>query len=314
MNPKHLLFPVEESLLHVHFIYDSKERKLRLAGKKAVVAADTGKIIGIVGSKHKVLANQDVLTLCQEFCREAFPDVDESEWSFEKGHGPATRTWAALDIHILPRRISIGGQHLGHSEWFTPFVRVTNSFNGRRARRIDIGFSWGENPNGIIYLEKAATRIGIDARQGGYTFKNDCCHSSMASLTDDFGTTLTRFGSFPIAIDDALHLVRLVVGWPKLPEVPTQWERSNQDFLDLRLEAYLHDSFGRLGSNAFAVLDTMAYVASYPWRGDRFRPELPTLQRRVGGWARLFDLGVRDAGFTVADHITTLSARNGLDR
>lgn len=314
MNPKHLLFPVEESLIHVHFIYDSKDRKRRLAGKKAVVAADTGKIIGIVGSKHKVLANRDVLTLCQEFCREAFPDVDESEWSFEKGHGPATRSWAALDIHIRPRRINIGGQDLGHSEWFTPFVRVTNSFNGRRARRIDIGFFWGGNPKGIIFLDKAVSGMGINARQGGYTFKNDCCHSSMASLTDDFSRTITNLRSISVTKDDAIHLVRLVVRWPKLPEVATKWEQNDQKLLDEQLEGQLHDSIGRLGSNAFAVLDTMAYVASYPWRGDRFHPELPTLQRRVGEWARLINLSVRDAGFTVSGHIMDLSARDEFRR
>jgi hypothetical protein len=56
-------------------------------------------IVGIVGASYKVFTNQQAVTLCFKFCLEAFPDTKPAEWTFVEGHGPDTRSWAAMDIH-----------------------------------------------------------------------------------------------------------------------------------------------------------------------------------------------------------------------
>ena len=109
------------------------ERSRQCAGRHEV--------IGIVGEGYKVFTNDQAVTLCHKFCLEAFPDTKAAEWNFVDGHGPATRSWAAMDIHHQSHSMNLMGNG-GPSELFTPFVRITNSYNGTRALRIESGRSF----------------------------------------------------------------------------------------------------------------------------------------------------------------------------
>lgn len=111
---------------------------MRVPHKKALLEADTGDIVGIVGARYKVFTDQQAVTLCHKFCLETFPDTTPAERTFVEGHGPGTRSWAAMDIHHRSHAMNLMGNG-GPSKTFTPFVRITNSYNGSRALRIDVG-------------------------------------------------------------------------------------------------------------------------------------------------------------------------------
>ena len=57
--------------------------------------------MGIVGAGYKVFTNDQAVTLCHKFCLEAFSDTTASEWTFVEGHGPATRSWAAIHDFVM---------------------------------------------------------------------------------------------------------------------------------------------------------------------------------------------------------------------
>lgn len=153
-------FPIEEAPVFASVTHSGKVRDVRVPHKKALVAADTGDIVGIVGAGYKVFTNQQAVTMCYKFCLEAFPDTTPSEWTFVEGHGPGTRSWAAMDIHHRAHAMNLWGNEGGASETFTPFVRITNSYNGSRALRIDVGFLREHCSNGAIFEQEAAT-LGI---------------------------------------------------------------------------------------------------------------------------------------------------------
>ena len=82
-------FPIEEAPVFASIKCNGKERNVRVPHRKALVAADTGDIVGIVGASYQLFTNQQAVTLCHKFCLEAFPDTKPSEWTFVEGHGPA---------------------------------------------------------------------------------------------------------------------------------------------------------------------------------------------------------------------------------
>jgi hypothetical protein len=96
-------------------------RNVTVPHKKTLVAADTGHFVGIVGAGYKVFTNEQAVTLCHKFCLEAFPDTTPAEWTFVEGHGPGTRSWAAMDIHHRAHAMNLWGNEGGASEIFTPF-------------------------------------------------------------------------------------------------------------------------------------------------------------------------------------------------
>ena len=121
LSPTGWFFPIEEAPVHATVTHQGVARSVLVPGKKALVAAGTGKIVGIVGAGYKVFTNREAVDLCQKFCLGAFPDTKPAEWAFAKGHGPGTRSWAALDIHHQAHAMNLMGIPGGPSETFTPY-------------------------------------------------------------------------------------------------------------------------------------------------------------------------------------------------
>ena len=287
-NPKQpdWFFPIEEAPVFTTLFRNGAARPVRVPNKKALIAADTGDIVGIVGSGYRIFTNQQAVNLCQRFCLEAFPDTAASEWTFVEGHGPRTRSWTAMDIHHRAHAMNLMGNG-GPSETFTPFVRITNSYNGSRALRIDVGFLREHCSNGVIFEQEAATLTVSHTRQGIHSLKVARPFAGMAALSEVFRKTLAGVRSVGITPDEARKLVRLVTGWPGLPEKPRPWENDEQAKLDADLETRLSGYFQELGENAYAAFNTMTDIASRPPQSPHFRRNRLTLERLAGAWLRV---------------------------
>jgi len=299
-------FPIEEAPVFATVTRNGKAGDVRVPNKKALIAADTGDILGIVGAGYQIFTNQQAVTLCHKFCLEAFPDTTAAEWTFMEGHGPGTRSWVAMDIHHQAHAMNLWGNG-GASETFTPFVRITNSYNGSRALRIDVGFLREHCSNGVIFEQEAATLTVPHTRQGIHSLKVARPFAGMSALRDEFSKTLASVRAVGITPKEAGKLVRHVIGWPNLPENPKSWERDEQAKLDTDLETRLSGYFDQLGQNAYAAFNTMTDIASRPPQSPRFRRDRSCLERRAGAWLRDFRETSSRPGFSIASHLDQLS-------
>ncbi len=246
------LFAIEEAPVLVAITRNGETKHIRAPHKKALIASDTGNILGIVGDSYRVFTNQQAVDLCQKFCRDAFPDTTPSEWLFEIGHGPKTRSWAAMDIRHRSHTMNLMGVPGGRSDTCTPFARITNSYNGSRALRIDVGFMRHHCENGVIFEEQAAKVSVPHTREGIHAIKIASPFSGMAALCDKFRETVNGVRAVGVTRDEARSLVQMVVGWPQLSENSKPIERADQESLDADLEARLHGYLKELGENAYA--------------------------------------------------------------
>ena len=307
-------FPIEEAPVFASVTRNGASLNLRVPNRKALVAADTGDIVGIVGAGYKVFTNQQAVSLCHKFCLEAFPDTKPSEWKFVEGHGPGTRSWVAMDIHHEAHTMNLWDNSGGVSETFTPFVRITNSYNGSRALRIDVGFLREHCSNGVIFEQEAATLTVPHTRQGIHSLKVARPFEGMSSLREEFGKALAGVRAIGVTQDEARRMVRQVTGWPSLPENPKAWECEEQEKLDTDLETRLNGYSNELGENAYAAFNTMTDIASRPPKSPRFRRNRSTLERRAGGWLRDFRAASAKPGFSInahLDHLSKNSTPNG---
>ena len=302
-------FPIEEAPVLATVTHRGVSRNVTVPHKKALIAADTGDILGIVGAGYKLFTNEQAVTLCHKFCLEAFPDTTPAEWTFVEGHGPGTRSWAAMDIHHRAHVMNLWGNEGGASETFTPFVRITNSYNGSRALRIDVGFLREHCSNGVIFEQEAATLTAPHTRQGIHSLKVARPFAGMSALRDEFSKTLAAVRSVGITPEQGRTLVRQVTGWPQLQENSKPWERDEQARLDADLENRLHGYFQEIGENAYAAFNTMTDIASRPPQSQRFRRDRPTLERRAGAWLRDFNASAARPGFSISGHLTELQSR-----
>ena len=194
--------------------------------------------------------------------------------------------------------------HPVRRNWFFP---ITNSYNGTRALRVDVGFLRQHCSNGVIFKQEAATLVVPHTRQGIHSLKAARPFDGMAGLREKFRKTLAGIRDFSIAPDDARQLVRAVIGWPTLPENPKDWENADQSALDTDLDTRLGRYLAELGENAYAAFNTMADLAARPPSSTRFRRDRPTLERRSGAWLRDFHSTVTQPGFTLAAYLVGLA-------
>ena len=202
----------------------------------------------------------------------------------------------------------------GPSDTYTPFARITNSYNGSRALRIDVGFMRKHCENGVIFERDVATVTVPHTREGIHSIKMTSPFTGMEAMCDKFRQTLAKVRAVGVTPDEALNLVRLVIGWPQLSENAKTEECVDQQTLDADLASRLHGYFNELGENAYAAFNTMTDIAARPPQSSRFRRDRPTLERRAGAWLRDFNDVATRPGFTIPGHLKELAGGQGAAR
>ncbi|MEI6676884.1 MAG: hypothetical protein WCO57_17065, partial [Verrucomicrobiota bacterium] len=64
-------FPVHETPIRATVTRNGTILDVLVPHKKALVAADSGEIVGVVGDGYKVFTNREAVDLCQKFCLDA---------------------------------------------------------------------------------------------------------------------------------------------------------------------------------------------------------------------------------------------------
>lgn len=75
----------------------------------------------------------------------------------KRAAAPRTLSYAFIDLMHRTHVLNYWDSEIKKDDPFTPFLRVTNSFNGARALRFDIGFMRKHCSNGVIFEEEVAT-------------------------------------------------------------------------------------------------------------------------------------------------------------
>ena len=304
------LFDVEKAPLFASVTdREGNTRKVSASSRIAIVATGTDHVVGIVNKSYRLFTNREALDLSREFCLEAFPDTSDSEWEFRAAHGPASRSWVAMDLFHRSCAINLGGELA--TEDFTPFVRVTNSYNTSRAVRLDVGFMRGMCSNGMIFSAEVAKILASHTDEGIRHLKLSQPFGSMAKLIEEFSETVAKVRAVEVTPDEGAEIARRVIGWPVLPGDPTERQREEQRDLDADLEVRRDRYFRELGTNAYAAFNLVTDFASHPPENRRMRRDRPNLERRAGEWLRDFKRAASQPGFTIPGHLKELAGRQG---
>jgi hypothetical protein len=141
------------------------------------------------------------------------------------------------------------------SEDFTPFVRVTNSYNASRAVRLDVGFMRGICSNGMIFSAEAAKILASHTDEGIQHLKMVHPFASMAALTKQFEETVAAVRAVDVTPDEGAEIARRVIDWPVLTDKATPRQHEDLRVLDADLVARRNRYFRDVGANAYAAFN-----------------------------------------------------------
>jgi Domain of unknown function (DUF932) len=282
-----LLFGVEQVPVEAVIGTNGHTRRLTIPGKKALINQHTGQVLGVVSRDYRVVTNQEAVDLAREACGIAFPGISPLEWEAKRASAPRTLSFAHIDLmhrtHVLNYYDTAA---VGKDDPFTPFLRVTNSFNGARALRFDIGFMRKHCSNGVIFEEEVATIRASHSKEALDHLKIEIQSRSLPKMWEEFSQFLTRIRRIKMDTAQSSLAVNSVL---RLPDSKPDDKPSRQESLtalatdfNSRLASYRQE----LGPNAYAVFNTLTDIAARPPESPHFQKNRDTLEKRSGRWLK----------------------------
>lgn len=289
ISVQNLLFDVEQVPVEAVIGSNGPTRRIPIPGKKALIHQGMGHVLGVVGRDYRVVTNREAVHLAQEVCGKAFPGLSSVEWEARRAAEPRTLSHAHIDLMHRTHVLNYLGSEIGQSDPYTPFLRVTNSFNGARALRFDIGFMRKHCSNGVIFEEEVATIKASHSKEALAQLQIEITSRSLPQMWDEFSKFLTTVRSITMTADQSTLALRTVLHLPdpKPDEKPARKEAL--EALDADFSARLTGYRQELGENAYAVFNTLTDIAARPPELSCFQQTRDTIERRAGRWLK--DLG-----------------------
>ena len=125
------------------------EAPVKVATHRAVVNLDTRRVVGVVGSAYRLISNSDALDLCRKAFCQYFESVDPSDFTVYGVY--VSRSGGQCYIDLIHDQFNFD---VWKQETWLPYLRVSNSYNGSRALRFELGFVREACSNGLIFTKE----------------------------------------------------------------------------------------------------------------------------------------------------------------
>lgn len=298
-----LLFGVAQVPVEAVIGTNGHTRRLTIPGKKALINQHTGQVLGVVSRDYRVVTNQEAVDLAREACRIAFPGISPLEWEAKRASAPRTLSFAHIDLMHSTHVLNYYDTEVGKDDPFTPFLRVTNSFNGARALRFDIGFMRKHCSNGVIFEEEVATIRASHSKEALDHLKIEIQSRSLPKMWEEFSQFLTRIRRIKMDTAQSSLAVNTVLRLPdpKPDDKPSRHESLTALATEFssRLAGYRQE----LGPNAYAVFNTLTDIAARPPESPYFQKNRDTLEKRSGRWLKELSRQSQATGFDLDEWI-----------
>jgi hypothetical protein len=285
-------------------------RLIRAPTVQAIVDADHDRVVGVVGDGYRVVTNEQAFDWARRCGQAVFPYTTIDDWSVFAVDGPSTGSYCRIDVAHRETVFKFASRAPGISrEAFGPFIRVTNSYNGQRALRFDIGLLRWMCTNGIIIVDDLVTFRFTHSKAAlpqPPHFTVD--QPRLNAWIDGFDAKIATLQERELAPADILELVLAVLrlrppsSLDVAPHVAREWEAIRRHMQTL-ITRYVNE----VGENAYAAFNVMTDFATRPKGCGSYAREVHTLQRRVGAWLPDFCALSRLPDFKMDEYLKALT-------
>lgn len=303
--PEELFFPVDTQPIYTRQGDIESGREIAIPGRLAVVNINTLEVLGVVGKEYRLVTNHEACAYARKCARAVFQDTTEDEWEIFSADAPQSGTYCHIDLRHKTGKLDFGYVLVGEREdvpdAYGPYIRVTNSYNARRALRFTIGCyrKVCENgltaPGDLVSFSFAHTRDNIQS-EIEFVVNHERVQSMQQEFKDSFDAL--RRCKFEREHGKGLVQAALAIRMPlnAREDEDTPFNAFQRDWF--RLDGYIDSLYtkyaDKLGDNAYAALQAATELASHPIENLCLRKDKHTLQRLAGEW--LVDFRQRSQG------------------
>jgi hypothetical protein len=294
---ENLMFDVEEVPIEAVIGRNDVANRVPVPHKKALIHAGNRSVLGVVGRAYRVVTNRKAIALAHEVCQQLFPGSRSGEWEPMRVAAPSTLRFALIDLAHPTHALNFMENDVRREDLYTPFLRVTNSFNGSRALRFDIGFLRKHCSNGVVFEEEVATVVATHSQAGLAKLKVQGEARNLEKMWDEFSQFLSNVRGIVMNEPLSRQALSTVLQLPAVREGDQLARVKAVGALEADINTRLRAYRASLGENAYAVFNTLTDVAARPPENPYFRKDRDTLEKRAGRWLKSLASDSGQTGF-----------------
>ncbi|MYA59588.1 MAG: DUF945 domain-containing protein [Chloroflexi bacterium] len=313
-----LYFPVATQPIYTRSGDVGSGREIPISGRLAVVNVSTREVLGVVGRDYLLVTNFEACAYARKCAQAVFQDTTEDEWEVFSADAPQSGTYCHIDLRYKTGKLDFGYVMVGKREEvpdaYGPYIRVTNSYNARRALRFTTGCyrKVCENgltaPGDLISFSFAHTR---DKIQSEIAFVVN--HGRVRRMQKEFKDSFDALRRYGLEREHGKGLVQaaLAIRMPlnARAEEDTPFNAFQRDWY--RLDGYVDSLYTKyadnLGDNAYAALQAATELASHPIENLCLRKDKHTLQRLAGEWLVDFRRRSQEENFSLTEYLANVT-------
>ena len=302
-NLNEAFFPVEEQPISWG---EFMGRGTKIPGYKAIVDRETGRTLSVVSSKYRLVHNREAYEIADYVVRAIFEGKTLQDFQCYNILMPKTKGSCRIDLTIPNNFNQLFGNE---KESWTPFVRISNSYNRTMVLKYEIGFCRWICLNGAIFGQKGVT-FSL-THLGKSTYKEiDILIERTKKQIGDIGSLWSAFEkNMNILNDIKLPSSSALAIYCKAYDIKANKDKvtkAQEKSLALRAKQIVtssKDYFKELGNNAYAMMNVLSDFASFPeWTNNRAN-YVDGYQRRVGKWVDDFITEAQKPDFNLSRYI-----------
>lgn len=297
------MFPVIEQDICLATPYG---RSTKIPGYHAIVDAERGKTLSVVTDNYKLILNEEAYKLADLIIRGVFTDRTIHDFECYNVRISRSRGSCIIDLIIPNNFAEVFGNP---DESWTPFLRITNSYNRRSMLRYEVGFCRWICLNGCIFGQKSFTisirHDELDSHDQYEKVIRDA-RDKMGNIDSIWKTILRRLEALREIEISQLMVLPLFCKIFGVKIDKNKMTDAKRETLTLRAKQIMNSAkeyFAEMGSNAYALFNVMTDYASFPADYSDNSITVHNLQHRVGRWVDEFiDANLKD-GFSLSKYI-----------
>lgn len=280
---------------------DATTTVLRQAPRhKAVVDDERNYVFAMVTDNYDLITNQQAIRLGEACFDTVFSLLKSGEMILLNVIMPATRSFCHIDFVHSEARFN----YFDKDPW-SPFLRITNSYNRTHLLRFDLGFCRGVCKNGLIFgkhnIEFKFTHSKLSARDPEAEFSLKA--GDFLEMEAEFRASIVNLRRF--------HVPRKFV-WPlacKVFEIRKPGDKASRQKIAVfnkrkeAIEELASKYFEQLGENGYAALNVLTDYATRPPAEFSAEQRINGLQTASGVWMQDFVTQIESRDFDFVSYL-----------
>lgn len=296
---KEAFFPVEEQP-----IYSAGGK--RISGYKTIVDRTSGRPLSVVSDQYRLMRNEEAVHYADYVVKEIFEGKTLEDFKCYNIYMPKTMASCRIDL-IIPH--SFNNLFGDIREDWTPFVRISNSYNRTLALKYEIGFCRWICKNGMIFGQTGVTFSVTHNSRVSYREIDELVRrthnriGNARTLWSNFEMKMSELKRIQISRSSALEIYCRVFDIKVNTESVTPLQNEGLFHRAEQILKLSDEYFNEMGDNAYAMMNVLTDYASFPAWPKASTMYVDGYQRRVGHWVDEFTVEHRKSGFDLNGYI-----------